>query len=81
MYSQRYHYPRDSLREDIKYYFADFVRKGGRGGGGYPQFRNPLFAEIFFRKGWGGVPPISVTYFSDQKQVFFGQKNTICSPF
>ena len=23
------------IREDFKYYFADFVRKGG-GGGGYP---------------------------------------------
>ena len=29
----------------------------------------------------GGVPPISVTYFLDQKQVFFGQKNTIFSTF
>ena len=24
------------IREDIKYYFADFVRKGG--GGGYPPY-------------------------------------------
>ena len=43
------------FREDIKYYFADFVRKGG--GGGTPQIRNPLFAESFVRKG-GGVPPL-----------------------
>ena len=34
---------RRNLREDFKYYFADFVRK--RGGGGTPQIRNPLFAE------------------------------------
>ena len=32
-----------SLRGAIKYYFADFVRKGG--GGVTPQIRNPLFAE------------------------------------
>ena len=31
-----------SLREAVKYYFADFVRKGG---GGTPKIRNPLFAE------------------------------------
>ena len=30
-----------ALREDIKYYFADFVRKGG----GTPQIRNSLFAS------------------------------------
>ena len=53
-----------SLRENFKYYFADFVRKGG---GGTPQIRNSLFAENFVRKGGGGVPPISVTYFLDQK--------------
>ena len=39
------------LREEVKYYFADFVCKGG-----------------------GGVPPISVTYFLDQNQVFVEQK-------
>ena len=31
---------------DVKYYFADFVCKGG---GGTPQIRNPLFAENFVR--------------------------------
>ena len=31
------------LREEVKYYFADFVRKGG----GIPQIRNPFFAENF----------------------------------
>ena len=30
------------VRGDVKYYFADFVRKEG---GGTPQIRNPLFAE------------------------------------
>ena len=29
------------LRGAVKYYFANFVRKGG----GTPQIRNPLFAE------------------------------------
>ena len=43
-----------SIRENFKYYFADFVRKGG--GGGTPQIRNSLFAENFVRKGGGGTP-------------------------
>ena len=38
-----------AFREGVKYYFADFVRKGG--GGGTPQIRNSLFAEYFVRKG------------------------------
>ena len=33
------------FREDVKYHFADFVRKGGS----TPQIRNPLFAENFVR--------------------------------
>ena len=65
------------LREGVKYYFADFVRKGG----GTPQLRNPLFAEKKSVKGGRGVPPKSVTYFLDQNQVFFWAKNTIFSPF
>ena len=43
------------LGEDFKYYFADFVRKGG--GRGSPQIRNSLFAKNFVRKGGGGCPP------------------------
>ena len=66
------------LRGEVKYYFADFVRKGG---GGTPQIRNSLFAESFVRKGGRGVPPISVTYFLDQKQVFFGQKTPFLALF
>ena len=67
-----------SIREGVKYYFADFVRKGG--GGGTPQIRNPLFAEERSVK-WGrGVPPKSVTYFLDQNQVFFEQ-NTLFLAF
>ena len=42
------------IREDVKYYFADFVRKGG---GDTPQIRNPLFAENFVRKGGEGGTP------------------------
>ena len=41
------------LREDFKYYFADFVRKRG---GGTPQIRNSFFAENFVRKGGEGTP-------------------------
>ena len=44
------------LREDFKYYFADFVRKGG---GGTPKIRNPLFAEKkSVNGGEGGTPQI-----------------------
>ena len=38
------------IREDIKYYFADFVRKGG---GGTPKIRNPFFGPktgVFWAK-------------------------------
>ena len=42
------------LREDFKYYFADFVRKGG---GGTPQIRNPIFAEKKSVNGGRGYPP------------------------
>ena len=62
-----------SIREDFKYYFADFVRKGGPppplygqnfrqkkgyGFGGYPP--PPLYGFFFQRKGgygFGGYPP------------------------
>ena len=50
-------------------------------GGVAPQICNSLFAENFVRKGGGGVPPISVTYFLDQKQVFFGQKTPFLALF
>ena len=43
------------LREDVKYYFADFVRKGGEGGP--PQIRNSFFAEKFRQGGRGGGEP------------------------
>ena len=68
----------DSIREDVKYYFADFVRKGGEG---YPPNPNLLFRQKFVRKGGGGGTPISVTYFLDQKQVFFGQKTPFLALF
>ena len=58
----------DNFREDIKYYFADFVRKGG---GGSPQIRNHFFAENFVRKGGGGVSPWIRNPFLDKKNRFF----------
>ena len=67
------------VREDFKYYFADFVRK--RGGGGTPQIRKSLFAEKKSVKGGRGVPPKSVTYFLDQNQVFFEQKTQFLALF
>ena len=67
------------FREDIKYYFADFVRKGG--GGVPPKSVTPFLPKILSVKGGRGVPPISVTYFLDQKQVFFGQKTPFLALF
>ena len=37
-----------NLRGEVKYYFADFVRKGG---GGTPQIRNSFFAKELSEKG------------------------------
>ena len=57
------------LREDFKYYFADFVRK--RGGGGTPQIRKSLFAEKKIRKGGeGGTPQIRNLFFGPKSGVF-----------
>ena len=67
------------LREVVKYYFADFVRKGGEGVP--PKSVTPFLPKILSVKGEGGVPPISVTYFLDQKQVFFGQKTPFLALF
>ena len=67
------------IREAFKYYFADFVRKGG--GGGTPQIRNPLFAENFFRKGGeGGTPQIRNLFFFTKNRCFWA-KNTIFRHF
>ena len=67
------------LRENFKYYFADFVRKGG--GRGTPQIRNSLFAENFVRKGGeGGTPHIRNLFFGPKTGVFWA-KNTIFSTF
>ena len=64
---------------DIKYYFADFVRKGG--GGVTPRICNPLFAENFVRKGGeGGTPHIRNLFFGPKRGVFWA-KNTIFSTF
>ena len=41
------------IKEDVKYYFADFVRKGG---GDTPQIRNFFLAKFLFVKGGGGTP-------------------------
>ena len=62
-----------AIREPFKYYFADFVRKGG--GGGTPQIRNPLFAKAKIRKGGEGDAPQIQTYFLDQNQVFLSKKH------
>ena len=66
------------IREDFKYYFADFVRKGGS-----PP---PFTDKIFGKKGvtdLGGTPLLPFTDFSPKsflqkglKIVFFAKKNT-----
>ena len=69
-----------NLREDFKYYFADFVRKGGT---------PPLYGQNFLQKkgyGFGGYPPP----FTDippknllkkvLKMVIFAQKTPVFGP-
>ena len=57
-----------NVREASKYYFADFVRKGG---GGTPQIRKSLFAEKKIRKGGeGGTPQIRNLFFGPKSGVF-----------
>ena len=64
-----------ALREGVKYYSADFVRKWG--GGVTPQIRNSFFAGKKIRK--GGYPPNPILFFT-KKQEFLG-KNTIFRHF
>ena len=45
-----------------------------KGGGGYPQFRNPFFAKIFVRKGWG-VSPISVNLLKSKSGVLWSKRH------
>ena len=50
-----------AIRGDIRYYFADFVRKGG---GEYPpKSVTPFSLKILSVKGGRGVPPKSLTLF------------------
>ena len=66
------------LREDIKYYFADFVCKGE---GGYPQIRNSFLAKNVVRKvGERGTPQIRNPFF-DLKNRCIWAKNTILALF
>ena len=68
----------NAIREDFKYYFADFVRKGG---GVPPKSVSPFSLKKKSVKGGRGVPPKSVTYFLDQNQVFFEQKTPFLALF
>ena len=72
---------RSKIREGVKYYFADFVRKGGT---------PPPFTDFFGKKGvtdLGGTPLPPFTDFSPKiclkkglKIVFFGQKTPDFGP-
>ena len=53
-----FYYYIEGIREDFKYYFADFVRKGG--GGVPPKSVTPLSLKVFPVK---GCTPKSVTFF------------------
>ena len=61
-----------AVREDVKYYFADFVRKGG--GGVRPQIRNSFFLSVK-----GGTPQIR--NFFDQKTGVFWAKTQFLGIF
>ena len=64
----------NNFREAVKFYFADFVHKGG---GGTPQIRNPLFAEKVCKRGGGGTPQIRNLFFGPKSGVsfFFSKKH------
>ena len=67
------------IRGDFKYFFADFVRKGG---GGTPQIRNPSFRWKNSVKGGSEVPPKSVTYFCWKKSgIFWAKKHNFLRKF
>ena len=59
-----------ALREVVKYYFADFVRKGG---GVPPKSVTPFLPKILSVKGEGGAPPIPVTIFWTKNRCFFAK--------
>ena len=58
----------NGVREDVKYYFADFVH-------------NPLFAENFVRKGGEGVTPQIRNLFFGPKSGVFEQKTPFLALF
>ena len=69
------------LREDIKYYFADFVCKGEGGRGGPPQIRNSFLAKnVVCKGGERGTPPNPKPFF-DLKNRCIWAKNTILTLF
>ena len=62
------------FREAIKYYFADFVR--------ITYLFNPLFAEIFIRKGGeGDTPQFRNQFFWPKSGVFWAQKTQFLALF
>ena len=64
------------LREEVKYYFADFVRKGG-GGGVPPKSVTAFSPKILSVKGEWGIPPKSVTSFLPKNRCFLGKKHHV----
>ena len=66
------------LRERVKYYFADFVRKGG---GVPPKSVTPFSLKKKSVKGGRGVPPKSVTYFWTKIRCFLGPKTQFLALF
>ena len=68
------------LRGGVKYYFADFVRKGGT-----PPFTDKIFAKKSY--GFGGYPPSPFTDIPPKnvlekvlKMVFLVQKTPVFGP-
>ena len=71
-------HPTQNLRENFKYYFADFVRKGGIP----PPFTDKIFAKKSY--GFGGYPPSPFMDIPPKnilqkvlKMVFFAQKTLV----
>ena len=66
--------PLDAIREGVKYYFADFVRKGGPP----PPFTDKIFAKKKLRI-WG-VPPLPLYGHSPEKCSSKSAKNGVFCP-
>ena len=66
----------ETITEDVKYYFGDFVRKGG---GGTPQIHIPFLSKILSVK--GSTPQVRNFFFYQNTGVFWAKKTPFSGIF